>query len=602
MFQKAERKKAKLKIGLTGPSGAGKTWSALLMAKGIGGKIALMDTENESASLYADTKGMPEFDTMNLKPPYTVQKYVEAMRGAVAAGYNVLVIDSISHQWKGEGGILNKKEQLDARGGNSFQNWAKLTPEQEQFVASILQTDIHIICTMRSKTEYTLIENDKGKMAPKKVGLAPVQRDGFEYELTTVFDIAMNNECEASKDRTGLWSGKIFKISEETGKIFMKWLEGAKSIEIKPEPVAPVTAVSEYRIRGGKYDRMSIPEFVKAAGGHQAAQDYVFELEQKHPGNKAVAKFLDETMSFISSAGDSLPEDSEEEMPEESPKSTPPSQQSQVPTENMTKNSKVESQVSATPSQTKTSQTSTEEVQAEPSKKDASMTSDTKENPVKTASTKTTGQTKSGTTQDMSTATSEAELDNFVIPIGQKLKGYKLKEIDNKTLKEATDYWRQKQSEGHSSPELVSFLFMADMYLAKEQTQEVKPEAPKKEVSAPSVKPKAQKETAASATAGASTPKASTQTKQKPSSTTTTSDGPKEKEQSETPSPTPKTAKKLAATRAQVAILHEECSSRNISLHDLGEYLTTLGEPSFTSMSFEALNKAKKWIQNGATP
>ena len=241
-FKKAERTQTKLKIALTGPSGSGKTFSALLIANGIGKKIAVIDTENRSASLYADMDKGPlagvSFDILEIEPPYTIQKYLEGIQAAESAGYDVLILDSISHAWAGEGGLLDKKTALDARGGNSYTNWATITPEQERFKARILQADIHIICTMRSKQDYVLELNEKGKSAPKKVGLAPIQRDGMEYEFTTVLDLAMDHHAVASKDRTSLFDGQVFKPTKETGVKIMTWLKAGKPVE-KPFPAAP---------------------------------------------------------------------------------------------------------------------------------------------------------------------------------------------------------------------------------------------------------------------------------------------------------------------------------------------------------------------------
>lgn len=231
-FRKAERKQAKLKLALTGPSGSGKTMSSLYLAKGVGKKIALVDTENASASLYADRF---EFDTVVLTPPYTIAKYIEAIKSAESLGYDVLIIDSISHAWAGDGGLLAKKESLDARSGNSYTNWGGITKEHEQFKAMLLNCNIHLICTMRSKQDYVLELNEKGKQAPRKVGLAPIQRDGMEYEFTTVFDVAMDHHAQASKDRTGLFDGQLFKISTETGENLMKWISEGKPVE-KAEP------------------------------------------------------------------------------------------------------------------------------------------------------------------------------------------------------------------------------------------------------------------------------------------------------------------------------------------------------------------------------
>jgi len=224
-FKKAEKKKSKLRLGITGPSGSGKTYSALRLASGMSNKIAVIDTERGSTSLYADKFN---FDVLELAPPYSPERYIEAMNDAVKEGYELIIMDSISHAWAGEGGLLNKKEQLDARGGNSFSNWAKMTPLQEKFVAALINCPAHLIVTMRSKQEYILGENEKGKQAPKKVGLAPIQREGFEYELTTVFDVGMAHTCETSKDRTGLFTDKLFQITEETGIILKNWLEDGK--------------------------------------------------------------------------------------------------------------------------------------------------------------------------------------------------------------------------------------------------------------------------------------------------------------------------------------------------------------------------------------
>lgn len=235
MFKKAEKKQASLKIALSGPSGSGKTMSALLIASGIGKKIALIDTENHSASLYANRF---EFDVMELSPPYTTDKYIQAMKEAERLNYEVLIIDSISHQWAGEGGILNRKEKLDSSGGNSYTNWGKLSPEQEKFKSTLLQSKTHLICTLRAKQDYSLQMNDQGKQAPIKLGLAPIQREGMEYEFTTVLELNMKHYAKASKDRTELFSTddlNSFIPSQETGKKFMQWLlEGTPLFRIGP--------------------------------------------------------------------------------------------------------------------------------------------------------------------------------------------------------------------------------------------------------------------------------------------------------------------------------------------------------------------------------
>lgn len=224
-FKKAERKAVKLKLAITGPSGAGKTYSALRLANGLGKKIAVIDTENGSASLYSDKF---TFDVSELTPPFTVDKYVAAINFAAKEKYDVLIIDSVSAEWTE---ILEEKGRLDARpGSNHWTNWGPVTKKHNYFIASINNADIHIIATMRSKMDYMQTE-ENGKKKVQKVGMAPQQRDGVEYEYTTVFDVAMNNEAEVSKDRTGLFAGKIFKITEDTGREFLEWLKGAKAVE-----------------------------------------------------------------------------------------------------------------------------------------------------------------------------------------------------------------------------------------------------------------------------------------------------------------------------------------------------------------------------------
>jgi hypothetical protein len=237
MFQQAKRQQAFLKMALTGPSGSGKTMSALLMASGLGSKIAVLDSENGSASLYSS---VVDFDTAPLSPPFTTEKYIQAIQFAEKNGYDVLIIDSLTHAWSGPGGLLEQKEQMDSRGGNSFANWAKITPKHNALMSAILHSKVHVIATMRSKQDYVLADKN-GKQVPQKVGLAPQQREGAEYEFTTVLDIAMNHEAESSKDRTGLFDGKLFKITKETGIALKNWLDSAEPVplvkqENKPAP------------------------------------------------------------------------------------------------------------------------------------------------------------------------------------------------------------------------------------------------------------------------------------------------------------------------------------------------------------------------------
>jgi hypothetical protein len=225
-IRKAQRMKAKLRLGIAAPSGAGKTYSALLMAFGLGGKIGLIDTEHGSGHLYAH---LGEYDVIGIEAPYSVSKYIEAIKTFEEAGYSTIIIDSLSHAWAGDGGLLDKQGKLADRGTNSFAAWRTITPEHNALVESMLRSPCHIIATMRSKQDYVLEVNDKGKQQPKKVGLAPVQREGLEFEFTVMLDVDMHHIASASKDRTSLFDGRFFKIGQDTGKELLAWLETGES-------------------------------------------------------------------------------------------------------------------------------------------------------------------------------------------------------------------------------------------------------------------------------------------------------------------------------------------------------------------------------------
>jgi len=224
-FKKAERKKAKLRLAITGPSGAGKTYSALLLAKGMGKKIAVIDTEKDSASLYSD---LFDFDTLSLEAPFSPDRYIEAINAAVAAGYEVLIIDSMSHEWNGSGGCLEMvdKAAKTRTGGNAYAAWSHVTPKHTAFLHTVLHSDIHIITTMRSKQDFILVEDSKGRTVPQKIGLAPIQRDGIEYEFTAILDISLEgNYASVSKDRTRILSPDGFVVTEAHGKRLIDWLD-----------------------------------------------------------------------------------------------------------------------------------------------------------------------------------------------------------------------------------------------------------------------------------------------------------------------------------------------------------------------------------------
>lgn len=220
-FKPAQRKNAKLRLAISGPTGAGKTFGALMLAKGIGGRIAVADTENSSAELYED---IVAFEHANLQPPYTPEKFIDAIKAAEAAGFDTLVLDSITHEWSGVGGCLEIVDKLTATTfrGNSWGAWSEVTPRHRKFIDAILQSSINIIVTLRSKME-TVQTNNNGKKKVEKVGMKAEQRDGIEYEFTTVLDLTQENLAIATKDRS-----RIFReprpLSESDGVAIKQWL------------------------------------------------------------------------------------------------------------------------------------------------------------------------------------------------------------------------------------------------------------------------------------------------------------------------------------------------------------------------------------------
>lgn len=241
LFKKAAKTQSRLRLALVGPSGSGKTYSALAIATGLGGRIAVIDTERGSASKYADEF---TFDALEMEL-FSPRQYVQAINAAAAEGYDVLVIDSLSHAWMGKGGALEMVDNATARSNsrNSYVAWREVTPEHNALVDAIVQSKCHVIATMRSKTEYVLEQDDKGRMTPRKVGLAPIQRDGLEYEFDVVADMDLSNRMIVSKSRCKALSGQVInKPGADVAETLRRWLsDGAPQAEPKIEPTAATT-------------------------------------------------------------------------------------------------------------------------------------------------------------------------------------------------------------------------------------------------------------------------------------------------------------------------------------------------------------------------
>ncbi|RLJ31512.1 signal recognition particle subunit FFH/SRP54 (srp54) [Chryseobacterium sp. 7] len=220
-LKQSQRQQVKLRLGLSGASGFGKTKSALLLAFGMTqdwSKIAVIDTENSSASLYSD---LGNYNVLDLQAPYSPERYIQAIELCEKSGIEVIIIDSVSHEWNGTGGCLDIHEKL----GGRFQDWSLVSPRHQAFINKILQSSCHIITTTRRKIDYSLDIGSNGKTQVVKHGTKEITRDGFEYELTINFELINENHlAKASKDRTGLFMNQPeFIITSDTGRMILDW-------------------------------------------------------------------------------------------------------------------------------------------------------------------------------------------------------------------------------------------------------------------------------------------------------------------------------------------------------------------------------------------
>jgi hypothetical protein len=247
-FKKATKAAAKLRAAFFGPSGAGKTFSALQVATGLGGPIAVIDTERGSASKYSDRFA---FDVLDLEDQ-SIEGYVSAIAMAAEGGYRVLVIDSLSHGWQDLTAEVEKLAKVKYH-GNTWSAWSEGTPLQRRLVNAILGFPGHIIATMRSKTEWTTVDSN-GKKKPQRVGLAPEQGKGIEYEFDLLVEISVEHIGQVIKDRTGKFQDKLIeKPGEQFGQQLAAWLadgETAPAPAPKPEPAPAPGRADVEQIRG----------------------------------------------------------------------------------------------------------------------------------------------------------------------------------------------------------------------------------------------------------------------------------------------------------------------------------------------------------------
>lgn len=236
-IRKAERKGRHTRLALVGPSGTGKSYTSLLLASGLtrNGKICAIDTEHESLDKYDDI--LPNGASFSVLPLhyFSPENYIEAIALVAKEGFDTLIIDSLSHGWMGEGGALDlvNKAQRRSQSNNSYVAWRDVTPLHNRLVDSIIQAPMHVIATLRAKTEYVMEKGEDGKTTVRKVGLAPVQRDGLEYEFDIVADMDTSNTLIVSKSRVPFMSGAVVhKPGHDLGVSLREWYDGAK-----PEPI-----------------------------------------------------------------------------------------------------------------------------------------------------------------------------------------------------------------------------------------------------------------------------------------------------------------------------------------------------------------------------
>lgn len=232
IFRKAVKYGSKGRVCLMGPAGSGKTYTGLMFAyalAGDGGRVAVVDTEHGSASKYVGENPGWDFDVMELES-FSPRVYIDAIHAAEGAGYDAILLDSLSHAWIGKDGALEQVDSAAARSkGNSYVGWRDVTPLHNEMIDAIVGAKLHVVCTMRSKMEYVLQDDGKGKKVPVKIGMQPVQRDGMEYEFDLVCDMDVDHHLVVGKTRCKLMDKLVTQNPSGNALVpFVQWLEGAE--------------------------------------------------------------------------------------------------------------------------------------------------------------------------------------------------------------------------------------------------------------------------------------------------------------------------------------------------------------------------------------
>lgn len=263
-LKQAKRIQAKVKLAIGGASGSGKTMGGIVLGYGLikaehptwsdeecWGKIAIIDTENSSGSLYVGARcgayRIGTYNTIDVEPPFEEQTLIDCIAMCENAGMEVIIIDSASAFWQGVGGALETQGKISERSNNSFTSWKSVKNDQNKMLQAILQSKCHIISTYRAKTEYVQEKNQNGKTVVRNIGTAIIAEGNTQYEYTVMFMVDADHTATATKDRTGIFDGKFFTITPETGMALYKWLaEGepeTKAPPMKPAQAAPATEI-----------------------------------------------------------------------------------------------------------------------------------------------------------------------------------------------------------------------------------------------------------------------------------------------------------------------------------------------------------------------
>jgi len=296
-IKKASREQVKLKLLLSGSSGSGKTMSALKLARGMvtdWSKICVVDTENRSAELYSH---LGDFLHIDFQPPYSPTRYIEVLRMLYAnKDIECVIVDSISHEWDGQGGCLDLVNQY----GGRFADWKNVTPSHNKFIEAIKQFNKHLILCGRTKTEYEISKDDKNKTKIEKLGTKMTQRDGFEYELTIAFKINERHFAEIDKDRTDMFAGAMpFIIDETTGKKIADWNKTAVK---KPEQKTVVMRAIENLFKSSDVELPDTSQFIDEHCDDAPTNKELSELHEhveEEKQKETVTKMLIARKSFI---------------------------------------------------------------------------------------------------------------------------------------------------------------------------------------------------------------------------------------------------------------------------------------------------------------